>query len=710
MRTYWLISVLLACSTSTVAQVSTQYLDFGPLGTAMLSTQDGLGNAYVVGVTDKYADIVAYKLAPSGAVLYRFALGSTGYNQPTGIALDRDGSLYVAGETLGNIPIVRPILDYDPSGSYRGFVCKIDPSGTQLLFSTLLGGKAPQRLTAAKAGAGVGGIALDPAGNVYVAGWTTSPDFPITPGAFHTQGPDTGNSPSMHEEVLVPSAFVMKIASTLDKIVYSTFLSGLPNYGSEVRFIAVDGNGIATVSGVESDAGVTQFGPNNFPPTPGAYQQNAYGTEGFATRLSADGSSLIWSAEGIGGGGMDPSGYLLAWGQASATFFRTLPGALQADAPAGTIAGVLQRLAADGSGITAATFLGTATIASLNFDSQGNIWVAGSCGSSGLLDIPATTQPASAFFAEISPDLDRLIQAHLMPGDQAIAALPRSDGSVALVGSRGAFWLLPAGFESGPAVLDVANSAASVYWGYVGDGPTGSSLIGSAAWQYVSPGALVSIYGVNLGPSALTATFDRPGHIATSLGGVTVTFNGTRAPLLYAGPGQINAIVPFETAGQNFIVMRVETASGFSQSLGLPVLPATPFVFGTIAFGQFAPYFYGPFAASLNQDGTPNSADNPAQAGSIVTIFANGAGIYTQSLEDGSVAGTNPTSPTATIAIYDLQHSVYQKVLYAGTAPGLVAGALQVNFQLPSTKWPEDQFILVVGDSYSQPFNIYVAQ
>ena len=141
------------------------------------------------------------------------------------------------------------------------------------------------------------------------------------------------------------------------------------------------------------------------------------------------------------------------------------------------------------------------------------------------------------------------------------------------------------GIEPQPAVLDVSNTAASIYWAYVGGSSTpGVAIIGSANWQYASPGAFVSIYGLNLGPSpGLTAVYDRPGHMATSLGGITVTFDGTPASLLYAGSGQINAIVPFEVAGQSSTVMHVQTA-GLSQSVNLPVIPATPFVFNTSRF------------------------------------------------------------------------------------------------------------------------------
>jgi uncharacterized protein (TIGR03437 family) len=716
MKPLWIAPILLASATFCPAQVSTQYLDFGPLGLVNLAAHDTSGNVYVVGVLGGYTGIRVYKISPSGATLYRFDFGSGNGDYPAAAAVDGSGALYIAGATYGpaSFPVVRSLLSFTPSAE-SGFVSKVDPSGSQLVFSTLLGGKAKSAVNSVTKSA-VGGLALDAASNVYVTGWTTAPDFPITAGAYQTTGP-TGAFMYGNDPAAVRSAFVTKIAASLDRIVYSTFLSGQhyssqfeSSYlGSSASFIGVDANGLATVAGSNEDGD----NPSHFPVTPGAY---GYGTNAccaFVTRLSADGGSLVWSALGVSGTAMDASGSVLSTGQADPALFQTTPGALQTTAPPNSLAGVLQKLSPDGSKLLASTFLGTATTEGLTFDPQGNIWAAGSCGSSGLLDFPSTQQPASAFFAEISPNLDRLVQSHLMPGYQDISVQPSANGSAVLVGNRGGLWLLPAGFASQPAVLDVSNSAASVYWAYVGDGTTVLPVTGSADWQYVSPGAFISIYGSNLGSAdGLTAVYDRPGHIATSLGGVTVTLDGIPASLLYAGPGQINAIIPFAVAGQSSTVMRVQTSGGFSQSVTLPVIAATPFVFNTSQF-EISPVYPnpgGPFASALNQDGTVNSATNPAKAGSVVTIFANGAGLYTQPLSDGTVNGSDLISPALPVGVYDTRHESNQPVVYAGTAPGLAAGVLQVNFQLASSTIGVDQYILIVGNYYSQPVDIYTAQ
>src|SRR5258706_12164174 len=93
MKSLW-IAILLITAVVSPAQVSTQYLDFGPLGLAALTAQDSSGNLYVVGVLENYAGIRIYKVSPSGAILYRFTFGS-GF--PTAAVVDGSGALYLAG-------------------------------------------------------------------------------------------------------------------------------------------------------------------------------------------------------------------------------------------------------------------------------------------------------------------------------------------------------------------------------------------------------------------------------------------------------------------------------------------------------------------------------------------------------------------------------------------------------------------------------------
>ena len=94
----------------------------------------------------------------------------------------------------------------------------------------------------------------------------------------------------------------------------------------------------------------------------------------------------------------------------------------------------------------------------------------------------------------------------------------------------------------------------------------------------------------------------------------------------------------------------------------------------------------GPLAA-LNQDGTVNSAVNPAAAGSIVSIFATGLGAMTPTPVDGSIPqapGLRPTAPFSFQLFIVLAGGFVPEIDYIGNAPGLVQGAVQINFRLPS--------------------------
>src|SRR5208282_2969561 len=105
-------------------------------------------------------------------------------------------------------------------------------------------------------------------------------------------------------------------------------------------------------------------------------------------------------------------------------------------------------------------------------------------------------------------------------------------------------------------------------------------------------------------------------------GGVQVLFNNVAAHLLYAGPHQINAIVPSSVFGQDTATVQIVTPNGTLTGPSLSVVLSEPEV-----FQNTPPMPAGGAAIALNQDGSINSPDNPAAGGSIVTIWATGAGL-----------------------------------------------------------------------------------
>ena len=173
-----------------------------------------------------------------------------------------------------------------------------------------------------------------------------------------------------------------------------------------------------------------------------------------------------------------------------------------------------------------------------------------------------------------------------------------------------------------------------------------------------------------------------PGEIITLFGNLPNTqpllfFNGIPAPVLYAGLNQVNVIVPFGLALDAPANLEVRTGSG-SAIVPVPVAPVTPAIFtlGDAGMGQ---------GAILNQDYTTNSPSNPATRGSIVVLYGTGFGMLDSQPVDGKIADravNTQLGVTASIA------GVSAEVTYAGAAPGLVAGVVQVNVRVPEGLTP----------------------
>lgn len=200
----------------------------------------------------------------------------------------------------------------------------------------------------------------------------------------------------------------------------------------------------------------------------------------------------------------------------------------------------------------------------------------------------------------------------------------------------------------GPSIASVLN-AASLFPGYASPFPEGA----------VAPGEIVTIFGNALGTS-------KP----------TVMFGTSQAPILYSSNCQINAVVPFEVnPGIDTLVM-VQPGDG-SEIIGpikLPVAPAAPGIFTISASRQ---------AAILNQDSSVNSASNPAARGSVVSLYMTGAGALDWPVPDGSIGSSVAPFPKPVADIAVSLNGVTAPVLFAGQAPGLIAGATQVNIQIP---------------------------
>lgn len=191
----------------------------------------------------------------------------------------------------------------------------------------------------------------------------------------------------------------------------------------------------------------------------------------------------------------------------------------------------------------------------------------------------------------------------------------------------------------------------------------------------VSPGEIISIFGTNLGETTgRSLEFSEPRQVSTVLGGSQVWFDGLPGTMLYAGSGQINAIAPFGLSGKTSTRVQVWNRGIPSMILPLQVSSTSPGIFTQNASGQGA-------ACILNSDGSVNSPSQPAPAGSIVSLYANGGGVTRPLLADGQ-QDIHPATLAGGVQVFLNGASV--PILYAGSAPDLVAGVVQVNFQIPS--------------------------
>jgi hypothetical protein len=311
---------------------------------------DGAGDAYVAGATTSpdfptknaintnisgatiphvgyLADTFVAELAPGGSnLVYSTYLGGGSADVAYGIAVDFSGNAYVTGFTYStNFPVTNAIQNHlacRPSTIYvsygvNAFVTKIGTGGSPMVYSTYFGGTNYDWGRS---------IAVDAAGDAYVAGFTDSTNFPTTTNALQTV---LGGSTNL---IVVNNAFVAKFGPSGTNLIYSTFLGGT---NSDQAFgIAVDAAGNAYVTGGTTSPNF----PNTATNVPGLFNEltnNQSGylitTNTFLTKLGPMGTNLVYSAvfggfvEDVGYGvAVDPAGEAFVAGTTSSTNFPTL--------------------------------------------------------------------------------------------------------------------------------------------------------------------------------------------------------------------------------------------------------------------------------------------------------------------------------------------------------------------------------------------------
>jgi hypothetical protein len=388
---------------------------------------------------------VARPLVIDPVLTYATYIGSDDFERGYDIAVDGSGQAYVVGQSgfptdAADFPVTAGA--FDPTfngGNYDLFVAKLNAAGSALVYATYLGGNGNDAGDSSGEHRRVG-IAVDSDGNAYVAGATTSTDFPTTGGAFDT----TANGSE--------DAFVTKLNAAGSALVYSTYLGAAASDGA--RAIAVDSDGNAYVVGGTSSS--------TFPTTVGAFDSSANGSgDVFVTKLNAAGSALVYSTF-IGGSGFD-SGYDIALddldnayviGETDSIGFPTTLGAFDTTFNGGSRDAFVAKLNATGSALVYSTYLGGSGADDAPFgmgfgiavDSFGNAYATGATDSS---DFPVTAGAfdetfnggfKDAFVTKLDPDAsgtDSLVYSTYLGGsveDRGLSIAVDADDQAHVVG------------------------------------------------------------------------------------------------------------------------------------------------------------------------------------------------------------------------------------------------------------------------------------
>ena len=657
------------------------------------------------------------------------------------MAVDKAGNIYLAGSTRSiQFPATpgafqsqfRPLICRGgpvpgmPLYCADGFIAKLDPSGTRVLYSTLIGGLESDVIT---------GLQVQDNGNVWFTGITTSDDFPVSPSAWRRSA-----------RRLETNAFVGLLNPTGSQLLYSSYIPGAqgrsvivapdgdvlvsgdvlsnrfeispgsfqtPRYTSgdplfvgtsdvfalrlspdlsqlrwasafggsqqdSVRSMFLDAAGDVVLVGNTSSTGSRILEPQRFPLTSGALNRSPGNGDMFACKLRGDGKALRFCAAWGGqeydllySAHLEPNGSLLWSGGTRSLDFPVTSGSFQT-IPAGAVIG---RLSADGSKLDLSTYAGEDSrdwAETVQRSNDGTILVYGKTYSASYPTSPGAERPCFGGVPETEEGLSPFIL-RLSP-----------DGSAALYSTYAPYRLIPGISDSFYTMVPFTlPSGILQQWKVDQPWPSKVTCLSNAAsyrQRGISPGEIVTLFGNDIGPAtAAGPLISADGRVSGMVANTRVLIGGTSAPLLYVSQRQINAIVPDEiaalTPGLRDVAIEVERNGRIVDSFRRTVARVAPSIFTVDGSGRGA-------IAAVNQDGSLNPPARPAPRGSVISMYLTGTGLPLDGARpDGSIALSAGGTPRESLVVRF--GTVEGEVLYVGYSPGQVVGLTQVNVQIP---------------------------
>ncbi len=680
-------SLILLASLASLAYSAdfTTYIgDQNPYIVSAIAT-DAAGNTYVTGnrfiesapaLSDD--DVFVTKLDATGNIVFTTTFGGKGIDIGNAIAVDPMGNIWIGGSTSSeNFPLHNASQAALGSGypQQTGFLVELAPNGT-VIYSSYFGGL--------EGGSSVNGIAIDQAGNLYLTGTTDASDFPTTPGLPTGTVLSDGITP-------ISGAFITKLDAASHQVDYSALLVGDAVEcldGSTCFLSARVTSGVGIALDAAGDALVAgNSNTTNLPVTKGG----AAGYGAFAAKINAAGNQLSYLTYlGPASGELssygpaqeitataiaaDAAGDAYLTGSTDDPEFPASPGAFQttlsanpAYEPTPTDAFAI-KISPSGTTIWATYLGGPAYDAanSIGVDGSNNVWLVGVNGAgfpSAQPTGPGFTTAPGDFLVELSANGSALSYSHELPGGavgQAVTVDP--NGVVHAAGETGLISTITPQATPTARILGIINAAGGLLSGRI------------------SSSEVISIFGFGLGPTTAMSAMPNNGLFPTELGGVEVLLNGAAIPLLYVSPSQINAEIPGPLYGPDSGVVQVVYNSATLPEFHVEMDPS---IFGIFSNAD------GSWAA-VNQDGTINSSSNPAKEGTIVSIWGTGFGNAAGAVNGTVTKVANNWCPYCQISTGNGSETVQ----YAGAAPGLIDGIMQINFmvQLQSNVSPSQSY------------------